>query len=95
MQFHTMPRCHSTGDKAATGLQTFEAGIPHWGANMFEDDIHPLAVSKRPHPLQDVFTRVIDPGLCRKARAFSSFSGLLAVVITRARECDRAEWRRC
>src|SRR4029450_7399288 len=59
MQFDAMARSHTTGDKAATGLQAFEAGIPHWGTNMFDDDIYPFATSKHPYPLQDVFTRVI------------------------------------
>src|SRR5262245_5706543 len=70
MQLDAMARSHSTGDKATTGLQAFKAGIPHWGTNMFEDDIHPFATSKRPHPLQDVFTSVIDPGLCPQSAGF-------------------------
>ena len=40
---------------------------------MFEDDIHPLATCKRPHPLQDVLTRVIDPGLCPQVQSFLQF----------------------
>src|SRR2546430_12394670 len=73
MQLHAMPRCHSAGDEAAAGLQTLEAGIPDWGANMLQDDVHPFAASKSSHARQDVFTPVIDPRLYPQGPGFLQF----------------------